>query len=292
MLAAFLIVLARSRGNVVEALQIMLPNLLHIQNYVLDSRRPVGQSWSLAVEEHFYLVLPLFLWLVWRFRRATSLSLPAIPLTAFFLCVVCALFRLIGFYNPGTNFFATHMRIDSLFWGVMLAYLFHFKPEKLKLLMHNRALLILLGLVLLSPMILLERSSSAFMRSAGLTMLSWGYGCLLLAFVYTPLGEGVAGKFMANPVARFIAWIGVHSYTIYLWFGILGNKPTEAIFRRLPQLPSSINWLCQFSTFLILSILGGVIMFKIFDSPVLKLRDRFFPARATTIPAYVGKTET
>ena len=35
-----------------------LPNLLHLQNY-LGTRR--GHTWSLAVEEHFYLELPVLL---------------------------------------------------------------------------------------------------------------------------------------------------------------------------------------------------------------------------------------
>lgn len=284
MAAAFLIVLSRNGGDFAAALRVMSANLLHVQNYFWNDQRPVGQSWTLAVEEHFYLALPLLLWLVWRFGKTTTDKLPMIPILAICVSVVCTTWRWIGFGNPTTNFFATHLRMDSLFWGVFVAYLFHFEPHRLQLLVRNRLLLTVIGLTLLSPMFLLERGHSAFMRSIGLSCLYVGYSCLLLVAVHTQPGVGWAGRFLQSKTAQLIARIGVYSYTIYLWFGILGAKPTEEIFRRIPLVNPTLNWLCQFSTFLVFSILGGVLMAALVDKRALKLRDRFFPSRSNILP--------
>ena len=59
-LMAILLVAVRTHGQLGTAFWTMLPNLLHIQNY-WPGERPLGQTWSLAVEEHFYLALPFFL---------------------------------------------------------------------------------------------------------------------------------------------------------------------------------------------------------------------------------------
>ncbi len=49
-----------------KAFRHLVPNLLHVQNYWLSPR---VQTWSLAVEEHFYLILPFGIALVARTRR-------------------------------------------------------------------------------------------------------------------------------------------------------------------------------------------------------------------------------
>ena len=65
----------------------LLPNLLNVQNYF---GTPLQHTWSLAVEEHFYLALPLLL--LWAPRRRNStagmvVSIPAIPVIAIALII-------------------------------------------------------------------------------------------------------------------------------------------------------------------------------------------------------------
>ena len=127
----FVFVLLVREHSFAEALRLIWPNLLHLQNYF---GTPRGLTWSLAVEEHFYLVLPVFLLLAIRHRKPGG-AIPAIPITAIALIVTCTTLRIV--LNPhepldwwGT-IAPTHLRIDGLFFGVLLAYLYHLHPQKL-----------------------------------------------------------------------------------------------------------------------------------------------------------------
>jgi len=69
----------------------------YIENFVLrreagyfDIRsylKPLMHLWSLGIEEQFYLTYPLFLWLVWRFRRNLVTILLSLGLVSFWLNV-------------------------------------------------------------------------------------------------------------------------------------------------------------------------------------------------------------
>jgi peptidoglycan/LPS O-acetylase OafA/YrhL len=67
----------------------------YIENFVLRREagyfdtgsylKPLMHLWSLGIEEQFYLTYPLFLWLVWRFRRNLLAILSSIALISFSL---------------------------------------------------------------------------------------------------------------------------------------------------------------------------------------------------------------
>lgn len=75
--------------------------------------------WSLAIEEHFYLVFPfLFAAVLMRFtgRKAAAWCLAA--------CAITLVFRLVQGLLPGgleLNYYLTHTRIDSILFGCWLA---------------------------------------------------------------------------------------------------------------------------------------------------------------------------
>lgn len=279
LMVVFLIVLARTHGDIIQTVQITYANFLHIQNYYYDPRRPLGQSWTLAVEEHFYIVLPLLLYILWRTRRISINTIPSVLIIAFGLSIGCTIWRWFAYHDPSTNIFATHLRMDSLFWGVLLAYFYHVEPHKIRLLVQHRFVLFLISAVFVSPIFFLHRGTSAFMWSVGLTMLYIGYGFLLLAMVYTDINGGLLGKMLSGWVARLTAWIGIYSYTIYLWFGILGSKPTAVVFSKVKIADPTLNWVCQSFTYLAFSIISGVFMAKLVDKHALAARERLFPAR-------------
>lgn len=278
LVAVFGLLLQRTHFNFSESLGILAPNLFHVQNYILDPRRPLGQSWTLAIEEHFYLVLPLLLSLLWKFRRTEATTMPSVPLVAIGLIFGCMVLRLLAFSHPHMNIFATHLRIDSLFWGVLLAYLFHFEPHKIEALTRRPALTALVGVLLVAPSLFFKREQF-FMWTVGLTLLYFGYGLLLLSFLKTRVDEGVAGRMLASGTAKVVAWIGFYSYTIYLWFGIVGDKLTAALFRHIPIHNAGLNWMAQFVVFVALSALSGFVAAKLVDAPVSKIRERVFPSR-------------
>jgi peptidoglycan/LPS O-acetylase OafA/YrhL len=277
------LVLAR-HNSIRETWCLTWPNWVHLQNYFGTTR---GHTWSLSVEEHFYLLLPVFLLLVIPYRRPDG-SMPAIPIAAVTLIVVCTTLRIL--INPRLpltwlNMIApTHMRIDSLFFGVMLAYFYHLHPRALARFSRHRFGLILLGLALISPMAFIDQLNSPFVYTIGFTMLYLGYGCILLAFVHTKPGDGLLGKAMRSPIAAALAWIGVFSYSIYLWQSEVAQQFTLRLLPHLPQKPVSLLWLITTLLDVGGAILFGALMAKLIEMPVLSLRERLFPRQERAVP--------
>ena len=285
-LVALALVLLRTHGNVSGSLRTMFPNFIHIQNYWLDEERPIGQTWSLAVEEHFYLGLPLFLWFILRGSRQPRTALPAVPVATAFVLVFCLAYRCFvnGPHPYSFKFlFFTHVRIDSLMFGVLLAYFYHFFPQKLAAAGRYRPALLLIGLALISPMFFLARETGPFVWTVGFTLLYLGFGCLLLALLYSPVDASPSGRIIGSAPARLLAWIGTYSYTIYLWFGMLSDRPVTALFRKVHFLPPSLLWLTSTLLYLVLAVAAGYFMGTLVDRPALALRDRLFPARASAL---------
>ncbi len=108
--------------SVAELLRAAIPNYLFVNNYVRGEIDVMGWAWSLCVEEHFYLVLPIVLSLLRPpASRRTLLVLallPVAPLAA----------RALEYYTQpnvrlwdGLNFYS-HTRCDGLLLGVLIAY--------------------------------------------------------------------------------------------------------------------------------------------------------------------------
>ncbi|MFF3181308.1 acyltransferase family protein [Rhodococcus pyridinivorans] len=99
---------------------------LHFANYwmiFVDEGIPKSMRvmWSLAVEEHFYLVFPL-LYIGLR-RRAFSARTQAAILAA--ICIMVLIWRIYLWTVQGVDFthiyYATDTRVDSILWGCILA---------------------------------------------------------------------------------------------------------------------------------------------------------------------------
>ncbi len=87
---------------------------------------PWGHLWSLAVEEHFYLLYPLVLILFGTNLKGALRASMAI-------CGLVLAWRLIAFYGlnfPGKyNYAASDARFDSIVYGCVLSLMMHLKPD-------------------------------------------------------------------------------------------------------------------------------------------------------------------
>src|ERR1700709_481218 len=98
-------------------------NFLNIQNYTGG----VAHTWSLAVEEHAYLLLVLVF--VIAARRHTRMRHLFICLAVMATCAVAMTFYSVTHHYDPYN--ATHTRIDGILYGVMLAILYHYGADTL-----------------------------------------------------------------------------------------------------------------------------------------------------------------
>lgn len=251
-----------------------LDELLFVQNY-----RPAiwEHDWSLAVEEHFYIFLTLlfFIFLVVG-KRTKQNSFAFIPTLFFSIAFVCLLFRFItAAYLPfsyGVNIEQTHLRIDSLFFGVFLSYLWNLRGlSENKSLENNKFLVAFVGVLCFVPAFVFELSETAWMRTVGLTMFYVGGGFLMLALLKF--------DFRANKFLHLFARIGKYSYSIYLW-----NLPVHFWLVKFTNLAAE-NWFLYALIYWSGTFLLGVGTAKLVEYPVLKLRDRIFPSPVAALKA-------
>ena len=241
-------------------------NLLHLQNYLGSS---LSQTWSLAIEEHFYIVLALFV--MWAARRRFSATrlLQSLGL----LCLAALLLRsndaLHGRLGAALNH--TQDRMDSLLYGVILATLYWLLPEKFAALTRRKWPLITATIAVFLLMYWLP-AHPVFDRSIGYTLVALG----MSAFFCLIFTHGRAINHWLP--YRVIAWVGLYSYGIYLWHSVV-REPARILLERTHITRDPAAWIVSAVFQVGLSIALGYAMSRIVEFPFLFLRDRVFPAQ-------------
>jgi peptidoglycan/LPS O-acetylase OafA/YrhL len=165
---------------------------------------------------------------------------------------------------------ATHLRIDSLFFGVLIAYRYHRDPAGLsKFWNQNRRRLLLAGVIAISPVFLFDVRASRFGYAPALTLFYVGSGLVMC---------GLLGmSWVRNPLTTAIGLVGANSYSVYLWHNAVrwwGHIPLERI------LGVSLSPWQRIILYAVSAVLVGVVLGKLVEVPVLRLRDRLFPSKS------------
>jgi peptidoglycan/LPS O-acetylase OafA/YrhL len=165
---------------------------------------PLGPTWSLAVEEQFYVVLALLFVAVHRLRRM-RVVLAAVAAAGVVLPAL--LTNLTTDWHP-TLEFSTLLRVPELFVGVLLA-LWHGSDRWPTFTRRTADAMAGIGLAAMLALFLFVDYSPPWLLRGGYTVVA-----LVTAVTITGLlGHGtVAGAVGASP----LRWLGVISYSLYL----------------------------------------------------------------------------
>jgi peptidoglycan/LPS O-acetylase OafA/YrhL len=219
-----------------------------------------AQFWSLAVEEHFYLLWPGVLLLIGpRIRRIASVAV--------LLALAIFAWRTIdaanGWLIPyGSNVDSkTDTRLDALLWGCLAAVVY---PKLVRALegfdkRHLRGLLwlpllVLAGMVILAKPFMLRSLCEAIL-----------FPSLLLSTALAP-GSWL-GRLLELPAIR---WIGRMSYSIYIWQELVmfSAKPAYSPLHHLEYFPINLATI----------LLTACASYYLVERPMIRLGHRLTPA--------------
>lgn len=236
--------------------------LVFVQNYY--ERIPYFLvSWSLCVEEHFYLATPL-IFLMFRNCACTQRMLIAMLSTLF---IVPALLRLIGHADSlepfGYTQTATHFRFEGLLLGFTASYLRIERPEEFRLVSRASPYLIA---VFGCCWLLLTLAGHRWEYDFGGTAVALLF-CSLLIFL-------VSRREISPKLSRLVYPVAITSYSIYLTHALSIHIALEAV-KKL-----SINpLLSYFPVTLILIASISTMFYFVFEKSSLVLRELLWPRR-------------
>lgn len=168
---------------------------------------PLLHTWSLAVEEQYYLVFPLFLMLLWQLRKRWIF-------TALFVIAVTSLWlSLWGADNqPAAAFYLLPTRSWELAIGALIAFYFIYKKNQEDLVFSNKIsseIFGLIGLALIVYSIFVFNKTTPFPSYYALVP-TIGTGLVIIFATHRTLTGRLLGT-------RFLVFVGLISYSAYLW---------------------------------------------------------------------------
>jgi peptidoglycan/LPS O-acetylase OafA/YrhL len=234
-----------------------------------------GHTWSLAVEEHFYIFLPVLLAFLMKRRAGSENPFRAIPYVFLAASLTCLALRILNaaqhpVFGHRVHYEPSHLRMDSLFCGVFLSYLHNFCPELVRKSMSNPwRFPIAAGSVLALVPALFLPASDPIVYTVGFTLVYVAFGTMLVLSIYK---ENDKRRAEPGRALRAIAWMGTYSYTLYLW-----HVPLAQVFASIASRFPMVNAYLLHAIYFATSIVVGVATSKLVEIPCLKLRERLFP---------------
>lgn len=224
-------------------------------------------TWSLSVEEHFYFILAFLVFLAVRFNRLNNFKTMLISIMGLIsvIFVMRFVFCFRHYQNP-VPFFGTHLRSDGLFTGVLFAYLWHFGNDYIKKWQQYRMQLYLLAVILIAPVFFLT-PDSFFMFTIGFNCMHVGFAIFILLFADENREPFMLRNPFIKPISLLICFVGVHSYSIYLWHLVVKDVFCENL--KSPMISSIV--------FFASAIGIGVLSSWVIEKQFMKIADRYFP---------------
>ncbi len=250
--------------------------IISVQNIGLHGGTAFSHAWSLAVEDQFYLLLPLILLFVNRWRRAAVI----IP------CVIVlggiALRTFLAWQNPATDsgvsfrgfqtwiYYPTWTRLDPLVFGVGLAAVEKFRPRWWNGLMNSAIWLWLPGLALIVYALFIGEGEYLTITASvwQFPLIALGMATLLVS----ALSPRLPFRRIAIPGAAFIASIAYSAYLVQ-----------KLVIHFIAQFCASHN-ISPTSVPALIGVevwvyVAGFILFLLIERPFLRLRHRVAPRK-------------
>lgn len=257
----------------------VVADLLFVQNYFSGWGYTYAASWSLAVEEHFYIGLVVVFYFLFKGEHLKGKvfnpnNSKTEKIIIWILVGVLILRVLSNYLLPQyevKNFTMTHLRIDSLLFGVLIAYAYHYKRESfISHFIRLKNYLWIVVLLFLSFTPFINPVESIFVKTVGFTLVYLAFGILLCYFILIPTVNRWLDKILSKFVVDLVAKIGFCSYSIYI------------IHTFVIHMVKKIGISNHYLLFIIVAVAScgiGLLMTYLIENKVLDYRNRMFPSR-------------
>jgi peptidoglycan/LPS O-acetylase OafA/YrhL len=279
-------------------------NILYVSNYVATS--PMAWTWSLAIEEQFYLIVPFLLVFVFpKFKNKLfffgSLSILSILISWYYVYIKMEFvlpFNL-TLLTPDFNrwfrgyYVYTHLRFIGLLIGVAAAYLNIYKVEETKIFFNKYKtimpiitlpIVIILVFISFTPLGEWAPMKDSIFNHLDVNIGRWyeilcrpvfsvGVGFIIMACVYS-------NNYVINPInnflsAKFFYPIAQVSYSAYLFHEmfIIWSGPIIRNYL-LKSFSTKEIFILSVGIFSIVILIGAVIMYYLIEQPFQRLRNK------------------
>ncbi len=238
--------------------------LVFLQNFASPFYHFFWESWSLTIEEWFYIFLPLTLWgclKIWPSRKGL--------LTAILILLVCPLLYRISQSGIQVDSFGWDtkfrkivlMRLDTIVYGVLMAYAKFYYQDFWK---KYATQLFVIGFLYMMVIPFIPRESNDFFnKTFYFNLTSIAAMCLL------PFADQY--KSFKTSFGKMMTHISLISYSMYLINLCLVVGFINKHFPIVNASDGSIKYIVYWGATLFFS----TIIYKYFEKPVMDLRDRF-----------------
>lgn len=215
--------------------------------------------WSLSVEEQFYIIWPLIFYLYGR--RTRELAFLAASMIATSIGA-----RLAWQFYPDVvlfKFTSLLTNLDSLAVGCTFAYLAYWKGDQFVRWNRSQRLIVFGVLAVIVPRLILSLDAYKWMVEPVMPFLqAVGFGTLMVISISQ--AKDVLFKWLQwQP----IEWIGVLSYSLYIW---------QQIFcARSEVFGIHHDWWLRFPTWILCSLVTAMFSFYVIEKPFMNLKKRF-----------------
>ena len=234
-----------------------------------------SEAWSLSIEEWFYLLLPILLLISIKIFKNSSNS--SVILVAFGIILSVTIFRYFRYDSLPIDNFSTwdltfrkqvFTRLDSIMYGVIGSYIYiHFKNQWNK----YKVQLLLVGVLIFVGMKFIPFDLEKF----GL------YHCVF-SFSITSLATLFLLPYLSNLnngngfIYKLLTYTSLISYSMYLVnlsivkYWMLGSVDWS----NLQNFSQYLFYIIRYSFYWILTVVISIIIYKYYEIPITKLRDR------------------
>lgn len=211
--------------------------------------KPLLHTWSLAVEEQYYVLFPLFLMLMWNYRKRWILA------TFILIAVISLVIAQWGAYHkPSATFYLLPTRGWELAIGACIAFYFLYRKKAIRTLLSHKLVdevLGFLGLLMIFYGVFVFNETTPFPGIYALVP-TIGTGLIILF----SSSQTITGRLLSS---KLLVAIGLISYSAYLW-----HQPLLA-FTRYRSITEPSEFI--YATIVVVTFLFAYLSWKYIEKP-------------------------